>query len=44
MHTKNTEQNRKVLLRASVTTLDVSQEEDDLQSAVAGDHTNIELD
>lgn len=39
MHTKNTEQNRRVLLRASVTTRDVSQEEDDLQSAVAGDPT-----
>lgn len=40
--TKNTEQNRWLLMRDSVTTLVVSEEANDLLSAVAGNQTNIE--
>lgn len=41
-NTKNTEQSRRLLLKASVTPLVVSKEADDLLSAVAGNQTNIE--
>lgn len=40
--TKNTEQCRWLLMRASVTALVVSEEADGLLSAVAGTQTNIE--
>lgn len=40
--TKNTEQSRWLLLRATVTPLVVSKEANDLLSAVVGNQTNIE--